>query len=67
MDVFEELKKIMWKVTGIDPSAVKLESLYRIDLGLDSADLIELETGERPAWAAKPVTSETAGEPDTTD
>ncbi len=31
------------------------------------ADLIELETGERPAWAAKPETSETADEPDSTD
>ncbi len=42
MDTFEGLKKIMWQVAGIDPSVVKLESQYRIDLGLDSADLIEL-------------------------
>ncbi len=42
MDVFDELKKIMWTVAGIDPTIVKLESKYRIDLGLDSADLIEL-------------------------
>jgi acyl carrier protein len=42
MDIFEELKKIMWQVAGIDPANVKLESEYRIDLGLDSADLIEL-------------------------
>ncbi|HLF24781.1 MAG TPA: acyl carrier protein [Anaerolineae bacterium] len=42
MDVFEELKQMMWKVAGIDPAVVKLESEYRVDLGLDSADLIEL-------------------------
>ena len=42
MDVFEELKQIIWKVAGIDPSIVKPESEYRVDLGLDSADLIEL-------------------------
>lgn len=42
MDIFDELKKIMWRVAGIDPAAVKLESEYRVDLGLDSADLIEL-------------------------
>lgn len=42
MDIFEELKQIMWRVAGIDPAVVKLESEYRVDLGLDSADLIEL-------------------------
>lgn len=42
MNIFEELKKIMWNIAGIDPSIVKPESEYRVDLGLDSADLIEL-------------------------
>ncbi len=42
MDVFEELKQIMKRVGGIDPSVIKLETEYRIDLGLDSVDLYEL-------------------------
>ncbi len=42
MDVFEELKQIMKRVGGIDPTAVKLETEYRVDLGLDSVDLYEL-------------------------
>jgi acyl carrier protein len=42
MDVFEELKQIMKRVGGIDPAAVKLETEYRVDLGLDSVDLYEL-------------------------
>ncbi len=42
MDILEQVKRILWEVAGIDPAAVKPESEYRVDLGLGSADLIEL-------------------------
>lgn len=42
MDTFTQFKDILFRISGIDPSAVTEEIEYRVDLGLDSVDLTEI-------------------------
>ena len=41
MDVIKEFEKILAQVAGVPADAVKPETKYRVDLGLDSVDLVE--------------------------
>jgi acyl carrier protein len=41
-DTFEQVKKIIVDLLGVDPDKVTREARFREDLGADSLDLVEL-------------------------
>ena len=41
-DTFEQVKKIIVDLLGVEPEKVKPEATFREDLGADSLDLVEL-------------------------